>query len=52
MHQINVVASFKIISVWKVFEKNDCFLKGMSVEVEVEVFFLFCLFTVPFPNTT
>jgi hypothetical protein len=33
-----------------VLEKNDCFLKGVSVRVGV--FFLFCHFTVPFPNTT
>jgi hypothetical protein len=30
MHQI-VVASFKILPVWKVLEKIDCLLKGMSV---------------------
>jgi hypothetical protein len=50
MHQINAVASLKILPVWKVLEKIDCFLKGMSVGVGV--FFLFCPFTVPFPNTT
>jgi hypothetical protein len=50
MYQINDVASFKILPVWKVIEKNDCFLKGMLVEVGV--FFLFCAFTIPFPNTT
>jgi hypothetical protein len=31
-------------------KKIDCFLKGMSVRVGV--FFLFCPFTLPFPNTT
>jgi hypothetical protein len=42
--------------VWRSFQygrylkKIDYFLKGMSVEVEV--FFLFCPFTVLFPNTT
>jgi hypothetical protein len=50
MHQINAVASLKVLPVRKVLEKIDCFLKGMSVRVGV--FFLFCLFTVPFPNTT
>jgi carbon starvation protein CstA len=50
MHQINDVASLKILPVWKVHEKIDYFLKGMSVGVGV--FFLFCSFTIPFPNTT
>jgi hypothetical protein len=31
-------------------KKIDYFLKGMSIGVGV--FFLFCPFTVPFPNTT
>jgi hypothetical protein len=44
------VASLKILPVRKVLEKIDCFLKGMSIGVGV--FFLFCHFTVPFPNTT
>jgi hypothetical protein len=50
MHQINVVTSLKVLPVRKVHEKIDCFLKGMSIRVGV--FFLFCPFTVPFPNTT
>jgi hypothetical protein len=50
MHQINVVISLKVLPVWKILEKIDCFLNGMSVRVGV--FFLFCSFTVPFPNTT
>jgi hypothetical protein len=50
MHQINAVASLKILPVWKVLEKIDCFLNGMSVRVGV--FFLFCPITVPFPITT
>jgi hypothetical protein len=50
MHQINVVASLKILSVWKALKKINYFLKGMSVRVRV--FFLFYPFTVPFPNTT
>jgi hypothetical protein len=50
MHQINAVISLKVLPVRKVFEKIDCFLKGMSVRVGV--FFLFCSFTVSFPNTT
>jgi hypothetical protein len=50
MHQINVVTSLKVLPLQKVLEKLDCFLKGMSVRVGV--FFLFCLITVPFPNTT
>jgi hypothetical protein len=44
------VTSLKVLPVRKVLEKNDCFLKGMSVRVGV--FFLFCPFTVPFPNRT
>jgi hypothetical protein len=50
MHQINVVASFKILLVWKILKKIDCFLKGMWVKVGV--FFLIYPFIVPFPNTT
>jgi hypothetical protein len=50
MHKINVVTSLKVLPVRKVIKKIDCFLKGMSVRVRV--FFLFCPFTVPFPNTT
>jgi hypothetical protein len=50
MHQINVVTSLKVLSVRKVLEKIDYLLKGMSVRVGV--FFLFCPFIVPFPNTT
>jgi hypothetical protein len=49
MHQINAVASLKILPVWKVLEKIDCFLKGMLIGVGA--FFLFCPSTVPFPNT-
>jgi hypothetical protein len=45
------MTSLKVLPVRKVFEKKiDYFLKGMSVRVIV--FFLFCPFTVPFPNTT
>jgi hypothetical protein len=44
------VTSLKVLPVRKVHEKIDCFFKGMSVRVEV--FFLFCPFTIPFPNTT
>jgi hypothetical protein len=50
MHQINAVISLKVLPVRKILEKIDCFLKGMSVRVEV--FFLFCPFIVPFLNTT
>jgi hypothetical protein len=50
MHQINAVTSLKVLSVRKVLKKIDCFLKGMSVRVGV--FFLFCPFIIPFPNTT
>jgi hypothetical protein len=50
MHQINAVISLNVLPVRNVFEKNDCFLKGMSVRVGV--FFLFYPFTVLFPNTT
>jgi hypothetical protein len=50
MHQINDVTSLKVLPVRKVLEKIDCFLKGMSIRVGV--FFLFCPFIVPFPNTT
>jgi hypothetical protein len=50
MHQINDVTSLRVLIVQKILEKIDCFLKGMSIRVEV--FFLFYLFTVPFPNTT
>jgi hypothetical protein len=50
MYQINAVISLKILPVRKVPEKIDCFLKDMSVRVGV--FFLFCPFTVPFPNIT
>jgi hypothetical protein len=50
MHQINDVVSLKILLVWKVFKKIDCFLKDMSVGVGV--FFLLCPFIVPFSNTT
>jgi hypothetical protein len=50
MHQINAVISLKVLPVRKVLKKIDCFLKSMSVRVEV--FFLFCPFTVPFPNIT
>jgi hypothetical protein len=46
MHPINAVTSLKVLPVWKVLEKIDCFLKGTSVIVGV--FILFC----PFPNTT
>jgi hypothetical protein len=44
------VTSLKVLPVQKVLQKIDCFLKGMSVRVGV--FFIFCPFTVPFPNTT
>jgi hypothetical protein len=50
MHQINVVASLKILPIQKVLEKNDCFSKNMSVRVRV--FFLFYPFIIPFSNTT
>jgi hypothetical protein len=50
MYQINAVTSLKVLQVRKVLEKIDFFLKGMSVRVGV--FFLFCPFTVLFPNTT
>jgi hypothetical protein len=50
IHQINDVTSLKVLSVRKVIEKIDCFLNGMSVRVGV--FFLYCPFTVLFPNTT
>jgi hypothetical protein len=50
MHQINAVTSLKVLPVRKLLEKIDCFFKGMSVRVGV--FFLFCPFTVLFPNTT
>jgi hypothetical protein len=44
------VTSLNVLPVWKVLEKIDCFLKCMFVRVGV--FFIFCPFTVPFPNTT
>jgi hypothetical protein len=50
MYQINAVTSLKVLQVRKVLEKIDFFLKGMSVRVGV--FFLFCPFTISFPNTT
>jgi hypothetical protein len=50
MHQINAVASLKILLVRKVLEKNWSFLERYAVGVGV--FFLFCPFTVQFLNTT
>jgi hypothetical protein len=50
MHQINTVTSLKVLPVRRYLKKINYFLKGMSIRVEV--FFLFCPFTVPFPNTT
>jgi hypothetical protein len=44
------MTSLNVLPVRKALEKNDCFLKGMSIRVRV--FFLFCPFIVPFPNIT